>query len=101
MASNFEMETIRKIVSKDSTERLRKEFLIGQKTITAEETNKLSRGTLIAYITEMRMLARQQTSVKSFVVGFDISKVVISAKDDTEEGDQLEEEAETKVASGG
>ena len=65
------------LVTKDGSERLRAEMLVGQAHFSKEEVEDMTRSTLIQYVTALRMCAGQSNAVKTGVPDFDTSKVAL------------------------
>ena len=65
------------LVTKDGSERLRAEMLVGQSHFSKEEVEDMTRSTLIQYVTALRMCAGQSNAVKTGGPNFDPSKVAL------------------------
>ncbi len=81
MAVSMSDADLRSLIGKESTKRLKAEFLVAQKHFDAAEIDVMNRRYVMSHIYALRRLAGQTSVLKSVVPNYDATKVQIFPED--------------------
>src|SRR6266516_313969 len=81
MAVSMSDADLKSLIGKESTKRLKAEFLVAQKHFDAAEIDIMNRRYVLSHIFALRRLAGQTCVLKSVVPGYDATQVVIFPED--------------------